>query len=382
MKPYSKYTSAAAIAALVLTLGTACASSTPPGSSHPETQAEESMPRVDWGQPMDVCQSLDESSIMSLLPTSSDGSGLEIETYDDLEFDFAPEDTVSTVGCTFSTGPGPARISVELLEKDSPQAGTELMISQKNSECVRIDEVAFLHCDDNQHWLTSTQQLGPMNVTIKGFSFGDTPDGVDVYREKMIDLHRAIRNILTNSGKVKEADITSDGKEPAESFSLEDACAFSYEEVKEAFAFDDFTTSSTTDESEWITAFGNEKLEARCRYERDGEYSSNNRVLSVQAAIRPYRDDTEDFYLDRVSGFAEACQMLKDSSDEVFGREVTCTTGEEADIVVAGLMAVVFLDEFAWQIDASGSIEPDTVKGLNDLADILIEREPGDRRSS
>lgn len=221
-----------------------------------------------------------------------------------------------------------------------------------------------------------------MNVTIKGFSFGDTPDGVDDYRDKMVDLHQAIRNVLTQSGKVKETDIRPEGEGSVESFSPEDACTFSYEEVNEAFSFDGFSSSSTTDNSEWITAFGTEMLEARCTYERDGEYSSNNKVLSVQVTIRPYSDDPDDFYLDRTSGFAESCQMLKDTSDEVFGREVTCTAGDEADIVIAGIMAVVFLDDFGWQIDASGTVEPDTVAGLNELAHTLVERKPGDRRST
>jgi hypothetical protein len=328
-----------------------------------------------------VCESLDESSIMSMLPSPNNGSSADIEIYDSLEFDFTPEDTVHAIGCTYSTGPKASRISIELIEKDSPQSGSELMTDLRNRECDRLDDVVFVDCD-NQYWLTSTQQLGPVNVTIKGYSFGDTEDSKDVYKDKMLDLHHIIGEYLTESGKVDEADIQADDESTTGTLSSEDACVFSYEEVNDVFSFDGFTTSSTTDDSEWVTAFGEEVLEAGCSYERDGEFSSANKVTGLTVHYRPYTDDPDSFYSDRDSGYDDSCQTLKGQSHEVFDIDVTCIPGDEADIVISGLMAVVFLDDFGWQIDAYGTIEADSVNGLKELADLIAKRDPGDQRAA
>lgn len=377
------------IVAAILLVASGCSAEDAPSAANEQKVADESSTAagspasdiaadVAWDVPFTVCEGMRGDSLDALLPPPPEDGEIEIELGTDPEFNFNEDDTVSTIPCVFSSGPGSSRVAVDLIEKESPEAGAALVTSKKNQACDEIDGIMFLYCEGegtNPHWLTSMRQLGPINVAIKGYTYGENGDSEDAYREKMIALHHTIDELLIAVGKAGEAHAEAQPAATTTAISPDDACALSFGEVDAALSYDDFHTASTEDASTWITAFGKEVLEGGCRYERAArEQSQSNRVTNVLVNYRPYNDNPDEFYPDRATAYAEDCPAS--SSDPM----ISCRTVSQADVVVSGTNAFAFRDGFAWQVSTSGYIEDESFTAVTTLIELLAERDPGDRR--
>jgi len=336
---------------------------------------------ADWDKPLSVCKALTSGLVDSLLDRTNPDDELTIDANGQTTSDSALPH--SSVSCTFSYGGGAQRLSVAMHRYSNADDALTYYTGMRNEGCDMVDATLLVSCPPDDAIDTLTQH-GPVLVEVSSYFWQQLNiDGDDVIAS-MQSLQADAARVLETASVITAEPTTSAAASPppasAPSASLgtenwADACLFSYDEIRSAFAWAPFTASSAEDGGTWLTNAGKSWYAPGCDY---GPPDYTGAVISVTVEAHAYGDGT--FPDDRRTAFEKDCDALRKNNASTPSITVSCEPGTDVDLVFAGGWAHLFRDDFIVAIEVSGVQDDQAFQSVRTLANSAAHRPLGDAR--